>query len=73
MAWFDDLASARQMGHAEPAALSWADTQAWAQLMGYSPEPWQVAVLRHLDALWLNAWRTGRPKQRNQNAPREVD
>lgn len=41
--------------------------QAWQQLVGIELEPWQAAVLRRLDRLWLAAWRAGQEKKSPSN------
>lgn len=61
--WFRDAASGRQSGYVEPSALSWVELQAWQALTGTWLEPWQAAVIRRLDQLWLLAWRKGREKK----------
>lgn len=63
MDWFRDLAGGRQSGYAEPCAISWGEMQAWQAMTGTHLEPWQAAVMRRLDHLWLMAWRAGREKK----------
>lgn len=63
LAWFYDMACARQMGYSEPCSLSWVEMRAWAELQGLMLEPWQVQILRRLDQMWLAAWRAGQERR----------
>lgn len=62
LAWFHDLSAGRQMGYAEPSAITWSEMAAWQQMQGLPLEPWEAQILRRLDQLWLLAWREGREK-----------
>lgn len=56
-AWFLDLHAARsftlQETGARPLPIAWMDIQAYVQLTGNAMSPWEVQVLRALDARWL--------------------
>ncbi len=50
--WFCELGSGRTCGMG-PNPITWEAIQAWAQLTGNSPAPWEVRALRSLDAAYL--------------------
>lgn len=59
--WFLDLHAARQMGGMGPSALAYSEILAWATLMHRFPRPWEVDVLRDLDAVWIEEWMKSKP------------
>lgn len=48
-AWFVELRAAQEAER----PLGFADIAAWAELTGERPRPWEVRMLRALDAMWL--------------------
>ena len=52
--WFCELSPGRQYaGMGEPLPLSWAEIAAWSALSGARPTSSQVALIRRLDACFL--------------------
>lgn len=51
--WFCEISTARPWSPHGPQALSFAELAAWAQLTGRRLEPWEVELLRAVDAAWL--------------------
>jgi len=52
--WFIDLARCRQyagMGSAMP--ISYRDVQAWRDVTGAEPEPWELNAIFAIDAAWM--------------------
>lgn len=64
LGWYVEWASGRQAGFSAPAAITWADMQAWCALTDTQVSPWEARVLRLLDVTWLSAWQAGQPKER---------
>ncbi|MEQ8347095.1 MAG: hypothetical protein RIB84_21210 [Sneathiellaceae bacterium] len=56
-AWFVELSGARGSGGLGPAPLTYPDIAAWSALTGVQPRPWQVALLKRLDFLFLASMR----------------
>ena len=54
--WYRDLDAKRGwfigMGAAAPAPIAWGEIQAYFQLIGQQPQPWQARLLADLDALY---------------------
>jgi hypothetical protein len=48
--WFQELAIGRSYGPAGPNPISPQDIKAWADLMQIAPRPWEVKLLRYIDA-----------------------
>jgi hypothetical protein len=66
--WFVELASGRQAAGFGACALSWVDMAAWAALNGHMPSPWEFAVLRRLDGVYLEvSAASNTPERRNTN------
>jgi hypothetical protein len=63
--WFHELSDARSSGGMGPCCITYQDIAAWSRLSGHKPSPWDVAVLRDLDRLWMsiipNPEATGNP------------
>ena len=54
--WFWELGSGRGSSGFGPLPISWGDMAAWARLAGLDMQPWEAAILRRMDAAWLDAW-----------------
>lgn len=55
--WFCELAVSRPAPAAPgqlPPRFTYAELDAWARLSGARPRPWEIALLRELDALWVS-------------------
>lgn len=65
--WFWELHAGRGATGFGPLPLSWGDMDAWARLAGLAPRPWEAAILRRMDAAWLDAW--ARTRQPDRQAP----
>lgn len=50
--WFTQLHNARGGGWG-PAPISWEAIDAWARRMRVDPRPWELEVIREIDALYL--------------------
>jgi hypothetical protein len=48
--WFLELCKGRPAGMSSPSPLPSAEIAAWAALGGFLPTPWELGVLRQLDA-----------------------
>jgi hypothetical protein len=64
-----ELGLGRQSGFAGPQPLAWPDIAAWARLTCTPVQPWEVRVLRRLDAVWLKAWADGQPQKPDGKKP----
>ena len=51
--WFQELSAGRGVGPAGPAPLTYTDIASWAQLTGTHPSPFDVELIKELDALYL--------------------
>lgn len=51
--WFGQLESARSSNGYGPNPLTYAEIKAWAALTGARPAPWEVGLLKRLDAVYL--------------------
>lgn len=51
--WFADLSGARPHTGFGPGPLPFSEIQAWANLTGHRPTPWEVGVLKRLDGVYL--------------------
>lgn len=51
--WFLDLHVARGSNGFGPSALSYSEILAWATLTRVAPTPWEVSVIKRLDAVYL--------------------
>lgn len=60
--WFLELSAARAAGGFGPAAITYPDIFAWSQLTGRAPAPWEVALLKQLDAVFIQVMAAGRKK-----------
>jgi hypothetical protein len=49
-----ELAGARTSNGFGPNAIGYGELQAWARLTGRDPSPWEVSVLRRMDAAMLS-------------------
>jgi hypothetical protein len=56
IAAFGDIARGRPPGFSGPGAISWAEIESWCRLNQTPLDPWEVRVIRALDAVWLDAW-----------------
>lgn len=69
--WFCELSSGRGNNGFGPLPLSWADMDAWARLTGNCPEPWETAILRSMDGVFLAVCHEEQakknPESRNQH------
>ena len=52
--WFADLHRARGSNGFGPNPLTYSEMAAWARLTGADPGPWEVALLKHLDGVYLD-------------------
>ena len=50
---FGELSAGRTYGMNGPNPLTWADIDAWARLSGWPVKSHQIAVLRAMDAVWI--------------------
>lgn len=55
--WFLELSAARGAGMSGPLGISYSELLAWSRLTGRRPAPWEVEILRALDAVFLAASR----------------
>lgn len=65
--WFCDLSSARGGSGFSLAPIGYVEIDAWARLTDVRPTPWEVGVLRRLDATLLRTIsdaRSGRAYER---------
>lgn len=53
--WFGELSAARGSGAAGANPIGYAEIAAWSHLTGLVPTPFEVSVLRRLDAAFLTA------------------
>lgn len=53
---FQEASAGRVNGGFGPAALSWSDLEAWAQLTSTPLSPYEVLTLRSMDAAFLSAY-----------------
>jgi hypothetical protein len=51
--WFIDLSAARVVGEQGMQPIAYAEIFAWSELGQIRPRPWEVDVLRQLDAVWI--------------------
>lgn len=51
--WFHELSSQRQSGMNGPLPLTYQEIEAWSKLSRIRLAPWEVSVLRRLDAAWM--------------------
>jgi len=51
--WFVDLHSARGSSGYGPNPIPYAEIAAWASLTGWPPSPWEVAIIRRIDTVFL--------------------
>lgn len=51
--WFITLNTTRGNTGFGPAQFTFAEMAAWAALTGNRPEPWEVMILKALDAAWM--------------------
>lgn len=51
--WFASLSAGRRPGGLGPAPLGWDEIAAWSRLVGVTPTPNDIAVLRDIDAAYL--------------------
>jgi hypothetical protein len=49
--WFCELDAARGSNGFGISSISHSEIRAWAELTRVSPEPWEIGVLRRLDAV----------------------
>lgn len=66
MAWFLDLHQARGSSGFGPVPISYEAIDAWNRLTGAAARPWEVALIRRLDQIWLGLW----AKQRKRDTGR---
>ena len=52
--WFLELHAGRASSGFGPTPLTYSEMNAWAHLTGTAPTPWEVAVLKALDADWMH-------------------
>lgn len=55
-AWFVELSAARSGNGFGENPIGYTEIAAWAALTGRDLTPWEVSVLRRLDAVTLAAW-----------------
>ncbi|MFD2248942.1 hypothetical protein FHS82_001058 [Pseudochelatococcus lubricantis] len=62
--WFWELEKGRTGNGYGPSPFSWSDIDAWARLHGERPRPWELAILRAMDAerLRVSSDSTGKSK-----------
>lgn len=53
--WFADLSAARGSNGFSADPISYAEMQAWSELSGIRPTPFEVECLRELDVAFLNS------------------
>jgi hypothetical protein len=51
--WFADLSRGRPHTGFGPGPIPYSEILAWAALTGQRPSPWEVAVLKRLDGVYL--------------------
>lgn len=49
-AWFCELSAARQSNGYSIGPISFSDIDAWSRLTRSDPTPWEVALIRRIDA-----------------------
>lgn len=59
--WFADLSRTRTYHAAGPHPISYAEIEAYARLMQWPLEPRHVALIRELDAVWIDRARKQQP------------
>ncbi len=55
LTWFSDLSAARSSNGFSANPISYTEMQAWAELTGIRPTPFEVECLRALDRALLNS------------------
>lgn len=61
--WFLELSSGRGSNGFGPAALSYRDIAAWADLMRIRPTPFEVELIRAMDGLFFSECVAETPKK----------
>ncbi|MCB2186481.1 MAG: hypothetical protein KQJ78_08695 [Deltaproteobacteria bacterium] len=51
--WFWDLSAGRGSDGGGAAPLSYREIWAWRELTGENPRPWEIALLRTMDRVYL--------------------
>lgn len=67
-AWFVDLCQSRPHNGWAPGLLTYTEIAAWAGLRRLDISPWEVEVLRRLDALWMEAYAASRKTEETVRA-----
>lgn len=62
--WFGELSSARGGNGFALGAIAYAEIAEWARLRGVWPTPWEVGVLRRIDAAFLEVIGDARSDER---------
>ena len=52
---FHDMAAGRGSTGWGPAAIGWAEVEAWTRLRRLHLDAWEIDILRRLDHAWLHA------------------
>lgn len=72
--WFLDIHRGRGSTGYGPAALSYGEIDAWRRLMSADPSPWEIDILRALDAAYLRfaseQSKRNKPKHEPKKPPR---
>lgn len=67
--WFTELSLARSYHANGPNPLAFADIEAYGRLMRIPMEPRHVAILKAMDAAWLQYVARRQPKPANDGRP----
>jgi hypothetical protein len=51
--WWGELSACRPVGFGGPGAISYLEIEAWARLTDRAPSPYEVALIRALDNIFL--------------------
>jgi len=60
--WFLQLDNARGGSGFGINPISYSEIQAWAQLLGIRPEPWEVEALKRVDAVRIRVSNEKKPE-----------
>ena len=64
--WYQDLEQGRVFGMNGPEPMTYQEIMAWALLKETEPTPFEVQVIRMLDASWRNTYFSLQDKQKSQ-------